>query len=324
MTLSATVSGLNSVPAAVAAQEEAARLKPPAPARKRVSRSGIRAPWWFLVPALGIYLFIVVWPSITGAIYSFTDWNGLASDWSFVGFENFAEVFSDRRAVAALVNTVVLAAVVMVVQNVIGLGLALAVNNTIKSRSILKVVFFAPVVLTPLVAGYIWSYLLAPAGGINSVLSSVGLSDLAHDWLGDPNTALFAICGEIIWQFSGYSMVIFLAGLQAVPEEVLEAATIDGAGVWRRFFSVILPLLNGAIVINLMLSLIGGLKQFDQVMAMTGGGPGTATETISTTIYKSAFSTGEYPVSIALAVVMTILIAVLASVQFRLTSRKTD
>lgn len=294
------------------------------PASRTTSRVGVRAPWWFLAPALAAYLFVVVWPSLSGALYSFTDWNGLAADWGFVGFANFAEVFTDRRAMAALINTVVLAAVVMVVQNAIGLALALGLNSAIKSRSILKVVFFAPVVLTPLVAGYIWSYLLAPNGGINLLLSSIGLPSFAHDWLGDPATALMAVGGAIIWQFSGYSMVIFLAGLQAIPEEVLEAATIDGAGAWRRFFSVILPLLNGAIVINLMLSLIGGLKQFDQVMAMTGGGPGVATETISTTIYKSAFSTGEYPVSIALAVVMTILIAVLASIQFRLTSRKAD
>ncbi|GAA4890351.1 sugar ABC transporter permease [Tessaracoccus lubricantis] len=276
------------------------------------------------MPAVGIYLFVVVVPSLRGAFYSFTDWNGLSAGWDFVGFANFVDVITDRRALAALWNTVILAFVVTVIQNAIGLGLALGLNSVVKSRMVLRVVFFAPVVLTPLVSGYIWSYLLAPRGAVNAALISLGLEHWARDWLGDPSTALYAICLSIIWQFSGYSMVIFLAGLQAIPEDVIEAATIDGAGAWRRFWNVVLPLLNGAVVINLMLSLIGGLKQFDQVMAMTGGGPGIATETISTTIYKSAFSSGQYPVSIALAVVMTILIAVLAAIQYRLTLRKTD
>lgn len=292
--------------------------------RRKHGTGGVHAPWWFLLPAIGFYLFIVVVPSLRGAIYSFTDWNGLASSWRFVGLDNFLEVVTDRRALAALQNTVILAIVVTFVQNVIGLLLALGLNNIIRTRMILRVVFFAPVVLTPLVSGYIWSYLLAPRGAVNSLLVSLGLDSWSRDWLGDPSTALYMICLSIIWQFSGYSMVIFLAGLQAIPEEVLEAATIDGAGPWRRFFNVVLPLLNGAVVINLMLSLIGGLKQFDQVMAMTGGGPGIATETISTTIYKSAFSSGEYPVSIALAVVMTILIAILAAIQYRLTLRRVD
>ncbi|GAA2841917.1 carbohydrate ABC transporter permease [Nonomuraea rubra] len=293
-----------------------------APARRR--RVGVRAPWWFVVPAISIYLFIVVVPSANGALFSFTDWNGLRADWSFVGLDNFTSVFSDRTALDALVNTLTLAAAATVVQNVAGLLLALGVNSMVKSRYVLRVIFFAPVVLTPLVAGYVWSFLLSPNGVVNDALRAAGLGALAHDWLGDPDTALYAIVLEIVWQFSGYSMVIYLAGLQAIPAEVLEAATIDGAGPWSKFRRVVLPLLNGAVVINVMLCLIGGLKQFDQVMAMTGGGPGTATETISTAIYKSAFSLGDFPFSIALAVVMTVVIAVLAGVQFRLTQRRSS
>jgi raffinose/stachyose/melibiose transport system permease protein len=291
---------------------------------RRRRRAGVAAPWWFLVPAIGIYLFIVVVPSLRGAAFSFTDWNGLGADWSFVGLDNFADVFGDRAARAALLNTVILAVVATIVQNAVGLALAVGLNTLVKSRFILRVVFFAPVVLTPLVSGYVWSFLLSPNGGVNAALRAMGLGDLAQDWLGNPQFALYSVIVAIVWQFSGYSMVIFLAGLQAIPEEITEAAVIDGAGPWRKFFSITLPLLNGAIVINIMLSLIGGLKQFDQVVAMTGGGPGTASETISTLIYKNAFVLGEYPFSVALAVVMTILIAVLAGIQYRLTSRKAN
>ena len=304
------------------AREPAARTSTAAPPGGKRRRVGVRAPWWFLVPAIAVYLFIVVVPSANGALFSFTDWNGLRPGWSFVGLDNFAAVFSDRAARDALINTLILAAVATVAQNVVGLLLALGVNAMVKSRYLLRVIFFAPVVLTPLVAGYVWSFLLSPDGAVNETLRAVGLGGLAHDWLGDPDTALYAIVAEIVWQFAGYSMVIYLAGLQAIPAEVLEAATIDGAGAWNKFRRVVLPLLNGAVVINVMLCLIGGLKQFDQVMAMTGGGPGTATETISTEIYKSAFVLGDFPFSLALAVVMTVVIAVLASVQFRLTQRK--
>lgn len=299
--------------------------RPPQPLLKKprvARRAGVNVPWWFLAPAVAIYLFIVVMPSFRGGFFSFTDWNGLGEDWAFVGFQNFVDVFSDRAARAALLNTVILAVVATVVQNAIGLALALGLNSMVKSRYVLRVIFFAPVVLTPLVAGYVWSYLLSPSGAVNEGLRAVGLGAFAQDWLGNPQFALGSIIVAIVWQFSGYSMVIFLAGLQAIPEEIIEASIIDGAGAWRRFWSVIFPLLNGAVVINVMLSLIGGLKQFDQVVAMTGGGPGTATETISTLIYKNAFALGEYPFSVALAVVMTVLIAGLAAVQYRLSARK--
>ncbi|MBO3662237.1 carbohydrate ABC transporter permease [Microbacterium stercoris] len=293
----------------------------PREARRR-GRAGIVAPWWFVVPAIAIYVFIVVVPSLRGAFFSFTDWNGLGAAWSWVGLENFGDVFTDRAARAALWNTVILAVLCTVIQNAIGLALAVGLHTAVKSRHLLRVIFFAPVVLTPLVSGYVWSYLLSPNGIVNEVLRGIGLGSLAQDWLGDPDLALYSVVAAIVWQFAGYSMVIFLAGLQSVPEELLEAATIDGAGAWRRFWHITFPLLNGAIVINVMLSLIGGLKQFDQVVAMTGGGPGTASETISTLIYKNAFLLGEYPFSVALAVIMTIIIAVLSAAQYRLTLRK--
>lgn len=302
-------------------------LKTPGQSDRPPGRGRLRAsqvPWWFMLPALALYLFIVVVPTLRGGFFAFTDWNGLRGTWQFVGLENFTDVFGDRRSRAALQNTVILALVVTIVQNAIALALALALDGLLKTRSALRVLFFAPVVLTPLVAGYIWSYLLAPDGAVNVLLRSVGLGGLAHDWLGDPSTALFSVCAAIVWQFTGYAMVIYLAGLAGVPTDLVEAARIDGAGPWRIFWNVKLPLINGAIVVNLLLSVIGGLKQFDQVVAMTNGGPGVASETISTAILKTAFSSGQYPKSIALAVLMTILIAVVAAAQYRLTSRRVE
>ncbi|MET0812829.1 MAG: sugar ABC transporter permease [Microbacterium sp.] len=292
--------------------------------RRRRRRASVHVPIWFVLPAAAAFLFVVVVPSVQGVFYSFTDWDGFTDDVQFVGLENFAQIFTDGRAGTPILNTLLLAFVVVVVQNVIGLLLALGLNSVIRSRHVLRVVFFVPVVLTPLVAGYVWSYLLSPRGTLNTFLDAVGLGALRHDWLGSPDTALLSVCAAIIWQFAGYSMVIFLAGLQAIPVEITEAAVLDGAGPVRRLVSIILPLINGAIVINALLTLVGSLGQFDQVMAMTSGGPGNATQTISTTIYKIGIGAGDYPYGIALSVVMAGMVAIAAVGQYKLTSRKVD
>jgi len=171
------------------------------------------------------------------------------------------------------------------------------------------------------VTAYLWRNLLGPDGAVNSLLAAVGLGSWQQDWLGDPQLALWSIVAVIVWQFSGYSMVIFLAGLQSVPQEIFEAAAMDGAGPARRFWSVTRPLLAPAFTVNLMLSIIGGIKLFDQVYALTGGGPGHATDTLSTLIYKDAFTLGEFGYSIALAVVLTAIVATVSTGQYVVLAR---
>ena len=203
-----------------------------------------------------------------------------------------------------------------------GLALALGLNTKVKSRYILRLVFFLPVVLTPIVAGYLWKYLMTPTGTINNLLEAIGLGALQQNWLGNPNIVLYSICAVIIWQGAGYSMVIYLAGLQAVPADALEAAAIDGAGPIRRTWAITLPLINGAIVVNLLISVVGNLKQFDTVFSMTGGGPSGASETMATIIYKTAFVYLQFPNALAQGVMLTVLVGVIAFAQFRLTQRK--
>ena len=292
------------------------------PPSRRKRRSGVRVPLWFTLPALIAYAATVLYPAAQGSVIAFSDWDGISPTFGLVGWANFERLFDDPLAISAIVNTLILAAAVMVLQNVFGLILALALNSAVKTRNALRVIFFAPMVLTPLVAGYIWSYMLSPYGGINTALRAIGQDNLTQDWLGDPRFALGCIVVAIIWQFSGYSMVIFLAGLQAIPDELIEASVVDGAGPVRRLFSVILPLLNGAIVINLLITLIGGLGQFDQVWAMTQGGPGQATETISTVIYKTGFQLGDFPYGTSMALTLTLFVATAAIIQYRLTSKQ--
>jgi raffinose/stachyose/melibiose transport system permease protein len=290
---------------------------------QRRARTGLRAiPWYFTAPALVFYIFVVVWPSIEGARFAFTDWDGLSQRRDFVGLQQFIRLVDDPAAMGAIGHTVLIAAGITIIQNLIGLLLALGVHSRVKSRNVLRVLLFAPAVITPVATAYLWQYLLTPDGALNDLLGAAGLASWQQDWLGDPDLALWTIIFVVVWQFAGYSMVIFLAGLQGVPQEVLEASRIDGAGPWRRFWYVVRPELAAAITINLMLSVIGGLKLFDQVWVMTQGGPGNATDTMSTLIYKNAFQFNDFGYGIAMALVLTAFVALLSGAQYRVLGRQ--
>jgi raffinose/stachyose/melibiose transport system permease protein len=286
------------------------------------SRRGRAAPpWWFTVPALLLFTFVVLVPSARGVYYAFTDWDGLDPDLAFIGLDNFTAIADDPDALQAIWHTLLVAVAITVLQNGFGLLLALGVNTMIKSRNFLRALLFAPAVIAQIVTAYLWRNLLSPDGAVNSLLSAVGLDSWRQNWLGDPDLALWMIVLVVVWQYAGYSMVIFIAGLQSIPKEIYEAAAIDGSGPIRRFWSVIRPLLAPALTINLMLSIIGGIKLFDQVYALTGGGPGHATDTISTLIYKDAFTLGEFGYSIALAVVLTAIVAIISAGQYAVLNR---
>jgi raffinose/stachyose/melibiose transport system permease protein len=302
-------------------EQAAQAVRPPDRAVRTRRRRASATPWWFAVPALVLFAFVVLIPSGRGVYYAFTNWDGLDPHFSVVGLDNFRQLLRDPQAKQAITHTLLIAVAITVVQNGVGLLLALGVNSRIRSRNVLRVFLFAPAVVTPIVTAYLWRNLLGPSGAVNSLLGAVGLGSWQQDWLGDPGLALWSIVGVIVWQFCGYSMVIFLAGLQSIPREIHEAAAIDGGGAVRRFWSVTRPLLGPAFTINLMLSIIGGIKLFDQVYALTGGGPGHATDTMSTLIYKDAFTLGEFGYSIALAVVLTIIVAVVSSGQYFVLSR---
>lgn len=296
----------------------AATPRTPGSRRRAQSLSGpSRWTLFFALPAVVLYCFVLVVPTVRGAGFAFTDWDGISRAIEWVGFDNFARVVTDPDSLAAFGVTLLIAGAVTVVQNTLGMLLALGVNSRIRSRNILRVLLFAPAVMTPVVTAYVWKYILAPDGVLNGVLDGIGLPALKQSWLGSPQWGLVSIMLVIVWQFSGYSMVIFLAGLQGVPTEVVEASIMDGAGPVRRFWYVVRPFLAPAITINLMLSVIGGLKLFDQVFILTGGGPGGSTNTLSTLIYKNAFTFGEFGYSIAMAIVLTLLVAIISSVQYR-------
>lgn len=299
------------------------------PAAGKARRSGARRRrrgnhLWallFLLPAVFFLAVIVLVPSVQGSVYAFTNWDGLSQHFHFVGLTNFRDLFSDPLGSAALSHTLVITAVVTVVQNVLGLLLALGVSSKVKSKGILRLVYFAPVIVAPVIVAELWTYMYQPAGPVDALLKVIGLGSQQKIWLGDENVTLWAIIVVIIWQYAGFSMIVFLAGLQGVPTETLEAARVDGAGPIRTFYHVTLPQLRPSMIIGAAIALLGGLKTFDQVWVMTQGGPGTSTQTLSTAIYQSAFVFGRYGYATALALVLTVIAVVFVSTQRFVLSR---
>ncbi|SNR57249.1 carbohydrate ABC transporter permease [Actinomadura mexicana] len=286
------------------------------PAGRPTRRSGAAASWWFVVPALAVYGAGFLIPNLIGAGYAFTDWDGLTAP-GWVGLENFRRVAGDSQGRDALVHSLLLAGVYVVAVNLVGLGLALGLHQTLKSRNVLRALFFAPAVVSPLAVAYIWQFVLQPDGPLNEGLRKVGLGALAHPWLGDPSTALWAVVAVLVWQFCGYQMAIYLAGLQSIPRELYEAAAVDGAGYWRQFWYITFHQLRPAMAVNISLALIGSLKVFDQILALTGGGPGASTETLGTQVYKQAFVNSRFGYSAALALVLVAAVSVLSLLQLR-------
>lgn len=292
-------------------------VAPGRPSRRRGGAQRANVPYTMLLPALALYALIVLYPSISGAVYAFTDWSGRSGDATFVGLRNFAEMFGDVAARAALVNTVIIAVATTILQTALGLALAVALHSAIASRNLLRTFFFAPAMLPPVIIAFLWQFILTPGGPLNGMLRGLGLDALAQNWLGNADIALGTVIGVVVWQNVGLAMVIFLAGLQGIPAELVESAHVDGAGPWQRFVHVTLPLLIPATTITMSLTLISGLKLFDQVFAMTGGGPGYATETLSVIMYKEAFVSGRYGYSTAIALVLTMIVFAFAMVQLK-------
>jgi raffinose/stachyose/melibiose transport system permease protein len=268
--------------------------------------------WWWALPAVGMVLLIHYIATAGGAFYAFTNWTGVG-DFDFVGLDNFRRIFDDPALLGSLRNTLFLAFGFLIVTNVIGLGLALALNRTLKSRYLLRVLFFMPVVLSPLAVSYVWKFIFDFRGPLNQVIGWVGMEP--RTWLADPALSLWAVLVVMAWQTTGLVMVIYLAGLATVPMEIEEAAALDGAGTWRRFRHITVPSIRASIAIASTLMLIQGLRVFDQVMALTGGGPAGATETLATQVYKQTFALSNFGFGAALALVLTVIMLVFSVLQ---------
>jgi multiple sugar transport system permease protein len=297
--------------------------------RRRWTRSKGRSPnlrlWTipvFAGPATVLYVALVFVPLVLAMIYSLTNKNLLAPHTSYVGFANYRELLSDSVFKQSVKTTSVMTALIVVVPNALGLGIALMLRGESRLFAVLRTVFFVPIVLAGVVVSFIWQAMLTDYGVINSALASVGLGGLQQGWLDTPNHAIGSIVAVATWQFVGFCAVIYLAALKSIPDELLEAAQVDGCTGFRRFRRIIWPLVAPAVTINTVLLLITGFKLFDYVKVITNGGPGGATNNLALNIYSVGFTQNAFGLASAQAVVLFVIVAGISSAAVVLLRRR--
>jgi raffinose/stachyose/melibiose transport system permease protein len=275
----------------------------------------------FVTPAFALYVLFFLVPVVIGFWYAFTDWNMYLDRISFNGLANFRRMFTHRITSLAVRNTLLFSVVTTIGKNIFGLALALALNQALRSRNVIRTIFFAPSVLSYIVIGLLFSSILHPSGLLNAGLAAVGLGGLARSWLADRMIVMYSVSAVEIWQWAGFHMAIYLAGLQSIPRELGEACRIDGAGPWQRLWRVTLPLIVPTFNVNLVLSLIGGFKVFEQIYILTNGGPGTASQVVSTQILE-AFGNGEWGYGTAVNLALFLFITLIALTVLNLLRRR--
>lgn len=271
------------------------------------------------IPAVILFFTFHTLPFMKGIFYSFTDWNGY-SDWKFIGVKNFINVFQDDNIKNAYGFTFKFSIVTTIIVNVISLGIAIALNSAIKFKNTLRAIFFLPNILGVLIVGYIFNYVFAhllPQFG-----SFLNIEILSTNILGNANLAWLGIVFVASWQSIAFSTIIYISGLQTIDQDIYEASDIDGANKWQTFSKITFPLIAPFFTINMVLSLKGSLMVFDQIIAMTGGGPGNATQSISYVIYNSGFSGGQFAYQSANAVIYFIVIVSISLFQMKVLSKR--
>lgn len=270
----------------------------------------------FIAPAFIFYTLFIIWPTVSSVYYSFTSWDGISPKINFVGMANYREIFTSARFGNALKNTVILTIFISLFENAFALGLALIVDNVRWSRNLFRSAFYIPVLISGIVSGFIWKIMYNyNFGAINSMLTAIGLGDFRQDWLGNTSLTLIMVGVVLVWKGAGYYMIIYLASLQSISTDIIEAADIDGASPIQKFRAITVPMISGAFTINFTLSLINGLKVFDQISVMTDGGPGFTTETLVYLLYKVGFNEGRQGFGTAVGIVLLFIIIVLNTIQ---------
>jgi len=260
--------------------------------------------YWFVIPALAFYLVFWIVPILKLFQYSVTDYNGFVQSYKYIGFDNFKQLFKDGIAGSSLANTLIYTLVFVVFSNLVSLCLAFILNMKIRATGLYRTAAYIPTLFSAIVVGFIWSYVYMPESGLlATVLNWFHLNGSDLNLLGTYGTALYAITTVEIWKHIGTSTVIFLAGLQTVPQDMIEAGKMDGANSWQITKLIRLPMLATAITINFTLSIINGLKAFDYPFIMTNGGPGRATTTLLVDIFNIAFKEQQFGKASALAVI---------------------
>jgi len=278
-----------------------------------------KAFYWMAVPALLLFVTLHTVPVLTGVLFSFTDYAGYGK-WNFVGLQNYLSLFKDDRVLTSYGFTFLFAITTTVIVNVLALGIAMLLNAKIKFQTAFRGLFFIPNVLAILVIGYVFNFIFS--NSLPLLGQSLGIDWLSTSILANEDLAWLGIVGVSAWQSIAFSTILYLAGLQTIPAELYEAAGLDGASYWRQFSSITFPMIGAFFTINMVLALKGFLQAFDQIVALTGGGPGTSTESVAMVIFRGGFQGGEFGYQMANSVVYLLVIVAVSLIQLRTLQRK--
>ena len=290
--------------------ESLATSQPARPRRKRSRYIGTIV--LFLLPCAVLYVAIVLFPVVQALYYSFWSWSGLGPLTDFVGLRNFATALKSTTFLTALSHNVIILVLSICVQLPIALCLALVIGKTLPGRSIFRMIFFMPFVLSDVVAGVIWLFIYQPNGLFSIVWQHVFPGSQSPLWMGDPNIVLYAIFATMTWKYLGLSLVLYVAAIQNIPDELVEAARIDGASMLQVVRHITIPLMGSTVRLTILLSALGSLQYFDLIWIMTNGGPIHATETMATYLYKNGFESFEMGYGSAVGVIMFLICLVFA------------
>ncbi|ANU21074.1 ABC transporter permease [Planococcus plakortidis] len=273
----------------------------------------------FFLPGLALYSLFFLYPTISALFYSFTDWDGLSAAFQFVGIDNYTRAFTgDSIFQKTIGNNLKFMLTVVVFQTLVALAFALIVIKNTKTNVFLRALYFFPTILSSVSVAFIWAFIYDPSMGIlNQLLGLLGLDFLAQNWLGNANIAIYSLAITQVWFHAGQMLIIFVAGLQAIPEDLYEVAKIEGASKWQTFKSVTWPLLAPSATIVVAYTTIQSFKAFDLVFAMTGGGPNNSTEIIATYIYDVAFKSYQFGYASAISIIFMVIIALITYLQFK-------
>lgn len=278
-------------------------------------------PYLFLVPACIILGAFIFYPLLQAVWMSFTDYN-MISDPAFVGFENYKEIVEDDLFWKTLGQTFLYLIVVVPTLVILPIFLAILVNQKIKGIGFFRSAYYVPVVTSMIVVGITWKWVYADQGILNYLLESVGIIDGPVHWLTSPTSSIFAVMAVTVWKGLGYYMVIYLAGLQAIPSDLFEAADIDGANKWKQIFHITIPMLMPSIIIVTIMSSISAMKVFEEIYVMTGGGPLNSSKTLVFYIYQEAFEKLRMGYASAVGVILLLITLVLSILNLKVMSKK--
>jgi raffinose/stachyose/melibiose transport system permease protein len=275
-------------------------------ARRSRRRSDLLAGALFLAPALAIYVLVIVYPALYSMWLSLFDWDGINPTRTFVGLDNYVTLWSSNRVFwIALKNSALWTAVALVVPTGLGLILALVLNAKLRGRAFWRAIFYFPAILSLSLCGLIWTWIYHPTlGFLNQFLGWVGLESLQHAWLSEPSIALFAVMVAAAWHNTGLPMLLYLAGLQTIPTEVLQAAEVDGVNRWQKFRYVIWPMLGETTFVVIAITFISSLKVYDVVYVMTFGGPANTTQVLGTWMYFLTYNFNRIGLGTSIAVIL--------------------